>query len=115
MSLLDDGRDTVVLYPEIDSTDVLGNPGKRIPDMDSGVTLSGRVQPISATESESDGQQVVTRYRFIARSFPAGAWSRALWDGRYWDVEGEPFRRNGSDATRHSTIFLRARQPEAVS
>ena len=115
MSLLDDGRDTVTLYPEIVSTDVLGNPGKRVPDLDNPVTVTGRVQPVSFTETDLNGQQVTTRYRFITRTFLAGAFARATWDGRSWDVIAEPARRNGSDTTRHSTVILQARAPEAVS
>jgi len=115
MSLLDDGRDTVTLYPEKIVTDVLDNPGKRVPDLDNPVVLTGRVQPVSFFETDANGQQVTTRYRFITRSFPAGAWARVTWDGRDFDVVAETARRNGSDVTRHSTILLQARKPEAVS
>ena len=115
MSLLDDGRDSITLYPEIVSTDVLGNPGKRVPDLANPVTVTGRVQPVIATETDSNGQQVTTRYRFVTRTFLAGAFARANWGGRDWDVVAEPARRNGSDTTRHTTVILQARSPEAVN
>lgn len=115
MSLLDDGRDTVTLYPEIVSVDVLGNPGKRVPDLANPVEVTGRVQPVLQTETDANGQQVQTRYRFITRTFLAGAFARANWDGRDWDVVAEPARRNGSDTTRHTTVIFQARAPEAVS
>lgn len=113
MSLLDQARDTITLYPETDLTDDLGNP-TRGPDLEAGVECVGRVQPVSSLETISDGQNVSTSYRFITREFPAGAFARALWDGRYWDIEGEPARRNGSDTTKHATILMRARTPEAT-
>lgn len=115
MSLLDDGRDVVTLYPEKVVTDVLGNPGKRVPDMDNPVELTGRVQPVSFTETDANGQQVQSRWRFITRSFPAGAWALVTWDGRDFDVVAEVARRNGSDTTQHVTVILQARKPEAVS
>lgn len=116
MSLLDDTRDEVVLIPEIQSTDDLDNP-VRVPDPDEDhwVTLHGRVQPSSSTEDVRDGQRVGTFYTFLCREFPAGAFARCVWNGRTWDVDGEPMRHNGSDTTRHATITFRARTAEAVA
>jgi hypothetical protein len=115
MSLLDDGRDTVTLYPEKVVNDVLDNPGKRVPDLDNPVTLTGRMQPVSFSETDANGQQVQSRWRFVTRSFPAGAWAKVTWNGRDFDVVAEAARRNGSDVTKHVTVILQARKPEVVS
>lgn len=115
MSLLDDRRESIVLIPEIDGTDDLGNL-KRVPDPNPAQkkTIYGRFQMSSSTEPSVDGQVVVTTSVFITRSFPAGAWAVIQFGGRDWDVEGEIIRSNGSDATRHDTVTLKARGPEAV-
>ncbi len=111
MTLLDDdAHDTVTVWPEVASTDVDGNP-VRVPSATS-VTVRCRVRPAAATE---DGTDLDTRYRVIARDWPAGAASRVEWGGRLWDVEGEPVRRHGSEQTRHVTVTLRARGPEPLT
>lgn len=116
MSLLDDGPDTVTVYPEKIVTDSLGNEGKRVPDLDNPFVLEGvRVQPTSSIELLQDGQRVVTNYSFRVREFPAGAFAKATWDGRDWDVVAEPARRNGSSTTRHVTVSLKARKAKAVT
>lgn len=117
MSLLDRGRDTITLFPEKDGTDELGN-ARRVPDFDAGVTVTGRVQPMTSSEPASEGQVLLTQYRFITRDFPAGAYAVAEYpvgSGRRWDVIGQPARRNGSERTRHATVTLQAHTPEAVS
>lgn len=115
MSLLDNGRESVVLVPEIEGTDSLDNP-TRIPDPDPDhrVTVVGRMQFATSTENNSDGQSVRTIAVFICRDFPAGAWARVIFDGVEYDVEGEPIRSNGSDTTRHVTVTLRARTARPV-
>lgn len=116
MSLLDDTRDTVILMPEIEATDDNDNP-VRIPDPneDHWITVYGHVQPASSTEDVRDGQRVGTFQRLICRSFPAGAFARARWDGRDWDIDGEPLPHNGSDTTKHYTVTLKARTAKAVA
>lgn len=115
MSLLDDRRESLVLTPEINGDDDLGNP-KRIPDPDPAhrVTVYGRMQYGASTESEANGQSVRTQAVFICREFPAGAWARVQFNGVDFDVDGEPLVSNGSDATRHVTVTLRARNPKPV-
>lgn len=116
MSLLDDPRDYVILTPAIVAEDVLGNPGKLVPDPDpdNKVPRWGRVQPSSSTMVDADGQVVSTFYVFRCRDFPAGVYSTCNWDGRDWDVQGEPARHNGSDTTKHATITFKARSREAI-
>ncbi|SDI41056.1 Phage head-tail joining protein [Sinosporangium album] len=107
MSLLDDGPDEVLIYPETTTTDDRGNEVRgpsAVP-----VALRCRVQPVTSDEAAVAGQQVATTYRLITRSAPLGAWARVVWDGREWDVVGEPQKSNGSPRTRHITALLRAR------
>lgn len=108
MSLLDDAVDALVVYPEVDAVDGDGNP-VRVP-APAGVRVGGRVQPASAEETRDLGYKTGTLYRFIGRTFPAGAYSRVEWDDRTWDVDGEPLWSRGSEATRHVTVMLRARE-----
>lgn len=112
MSLLDNPRDVIALYPEVEATDDLGNV-IRVPS-DTPVMVGGRCQPVSSEESAAAGQSVATVYRFITRAFLAGAFARATWRDRDWDVLGEPMRHNGSEATRHVTVLLRARTAEPI-
>jgi hypothetical protein len=108
-----DGPHTITLYPEADTTDDDGNP-VRAADLNNPTTVVGRLVPAGTSEDDTDGQAVTTSYRFLCRSFPAGAWARVEAFGREWDVSGEPVRRAGSPATVHVTVLLRARGPEAV-
>jgi hypothetical protein len=112
VSLLD-GPDVLTLYPEVRATDGDGNPVRR-PDLAHPVTVTGRMQPAGSGEDATDGQAVTTAYRFTCRAFPAGAWARAEWGGRRWDVDGEPVRRAGSPRTAHVTVALSARAPEGI-
>jgi hypothetical protein len=109
MSLLDDGPDVVQLYPEVDGTDRYGNPIKVAAIKP--VEIRGRVQPSTSTESAELGQMVGETVRFLSREFPAGAFARAEFDGRSWDVFGAPREHRGSPATRHFTTYLKARTP----
>lgn len=111
MSLLD-GPDTLRVFTEVAGTDDDGNP-VRVPAA-SPVVVWGRVQPISAAESAAAERPLSTVYKFTGRDFPGGAYARVEWDGRAWDVLGEPMRRNGSPATRHVSVLLAARSPQAL-
>jgi hypothetical protein len=107
------GNLEVTLTPETESTDEYGNVGRSASGTPVPVTC--RVQPLTAAESVAIGQQVNTVYRLIAREWPAGAFAGVTWDGRDWDILGEPKRSRGGPATQHVTVLIRARKPEAVS
>ncbi len=109
MSLLD-GPHVVQVYVEVDDVDDDQNP-VRVPG-DEPVACRGRMQPAGAEESAAVGVELTTLYRFITRSFPAGASGRVSFDGRDWDVVGEPMRRRDSATTSHDTVLLRARDQE---
>lgn len=115
MSLLDDRRESLVLVPEIEGEDDLGNK-VRIPDPNEEhwVTVYGRVQYATSTENTAGGQSVRTIAAFICRAFPAGAWARVTFNGVVYDVDGEPIVSNGSDVTRHTTVGLKARTAAQV-
>ena len=116
MSLLDWGNETVEVFPERAGTDEYGNtvvvPGD--PATDIPVLVAARVQPSTAEEDAALGLALSTSYRVVSRDFPGGAPAVLRWDGRLWDVIGEPKRRNGSPQTRHVTTFIQARTPRAV-
>lgn len=107
MSLLDTGPDEVQVYPEVKSSDSYGNTVWRAST--TPVTVFGRVQPSTSTESAELGQVVGETVRFVSREFPAGPFARVEWDGRSWDVFGAPRRHRGSMRTEHCTTYLRAR------
>lgn len=107
MGLLDNGPDVVNVFVEVESTDAYGNV-VMVPS-DTPVTVRGRVQPSTSTESEELGQMVGTVYRFISRAFPANAYGECEFDGKRWDVLGSPREHRGSPATAHVTTYLKAR------
>ncbi len=104
VTLLDDGPDTVTVYPA-----GLPQPdGNRGPE-GAPVTVRCRVQPSTSEEAAALGYLDNTLYRVLARALPAGPWSRVTWSGRDWTVVGEPKHHNGSPRTRHDTALIRRR------
>lgn len=108
MSLLDRGNEEITVYPEVETTDERDND-VRVPSPD-GVVVRCRVQPIRSDDVAVAGQQVTTVYKIIARDAPLGAWALVNWQGRDWDLIGEPLWSNGSPATRHVTVLITARE-----
>jgi len=113
VSLLDNPTDVLQVYVEVDGTDSDGNVVK-VPG-GTPVEVKGRVQPFRPnSESSTGGQVTTTTYQYIGRTWPSGAFAAVQWDGRWWDVDGEPMWSRGSEATRHVTVRLRARGPLEV-
>lgn len=106
MSLLDDAPQSLQVYPEVVETDAYGNP-MRVPGP-TPVVVPGRVQPSTADENSLLGQTAFAVVRFIGRTFPGGPWAKVVYDGREWDVVGEPRRHNGIPPG-HVTVYLKAR------
>lgn len=112
MSLLDSGQ-VVEVYADVIGTDGDGNPGQRRPGSVAALIV-GRWQYLQSAEDVSDGQQVITRADFLCRSFPAGFAGRVTYDGRDWDVLGEPTTSGLSALTRHTKVRLQARSDRPI-
>lgn len=112
MSLLDNPTDVILLYPETQTTDGDGNP-VRLPGSRP-VRVEGRVQALNPRQFAAADEQQVTIRRFLCRKFPAGRWAKVTWDGRSWDVWGEPVRRGSTPQVAHAEVLLRARDPEVL-
>lgn len=111
MSLLDSGQ-VATLYPDVDGTDGDGNAVRR-PGADS-VQVVGRWQYLPSIEDASEGQSLTSQATFLCRSFPAGFAGRVTYDGRDWDVAGEPIKSGLTSLTTHWKVRLRARSPREV-
>jgi hypothetical protein len=112
VSLLGSGQ-TVLAFPDVIGADADGNPGQRRPGTES-VPVVGRWQYEAPAEDTSEGQQVITRAKFLARNWPTGFAGRVTYDGREWDVIGEPTRSGLSPATRHTVVRLVARSARPI-
>lgn len=119
MSILDRGNAEITVYPEVEVIDEDGNVSRQASTV--GVTVTAMVwqyegevdtlQPLVA------GQQVSTIYRVRpvrTAEVPVGPWSRVEWDGRQWDVDGEPNRHQRGTGTKRLTFTMRARTPGEV-
>lgn len=111
--MLDDGPETVQLYPAVRHRTDRGNI-ERVPGSQP-VPLEGVwIFPEDSTELPTQGQSLLTRYVLRTRSFPAGAWSKVTWNGDDFDVVGEPRHMPGSPRLEHWLVTLQARTPKAV-
>ncbi len=115
LSLLDRGRDIVVVYQEVVTTDRDGNTITKAGTQ--GVTTRATIQLLaqsgtSARRSEQDNEGFETEsgYRMrLPRSFPfiLGAQARVQWRGAWWSVIGDARIYNGSPATAHIEYVIR--------
>ncbi|ASU81408.1 hypothetical protein CDO52_00195 [Nocardiopsis gilva YIM 90087] len=117
MSLLDRGEEFLDIFPEVTTTDDLGNVIVR--PADEPVRIRASVQPVTSDELSAVGQDLATTYRVICRSAPLGAWSRVRWvtnGGTWWDVIGRPRRYGMSRRTAHIDALIRERKdpPESA-
>lgn len=111
MSLLDRGEQVLDVYPEVTTTDDLGNV--IIGPASEPIRVTASVQPVTSDELAAAGQDLVTTYRLIARTAPVGAWARIRWvsdGGTWWDVVGRPRRYGMSARTAHVDAILRERK-----
>lgn len=114
MALIDASRAVLLVYPEVESVDTYGNTLRGPADVP--VAVSAQVQRSTSSERASQGQVSRTSVKVWARSLPTGPWGRVEWAGRSWDVEGEvERRRDGSPATWHDCVYLRARDAGALT
>jgi hypothetical protein len=112
VSALDAPPHVVQVWLEVDGTDAEGNPA-RVP-ASSPVNVRCSVHYLTTQESAEVGQTTTTRARIYARRFPAGAYARVQWDGRTWDVDGEPRRFGRTEAVVHDEVDLLARVPDPL-
>lgn len=110
MSVLDRGNAELLVYPMVKATDPDGNEVWQ-PAADP-VTVRASLQPVTSADVLVSGQEVDTVYRVRpvrGTDVPLGAWDRIEWDGRSWDVIGDPTRRDASPRTRRTVFHIRTR------
>lgn len=83
VSLLDNGNETITVYPPEQTADDRGKSVWRPSTVP--VVVRCRVQPEATDESAVAVQATTTTYRVIARDAPLGPWARVEWDGM-WSV-----------------------------
>ena len=115
MSLLRGGPHVVRIFHEVATVDDQGDE-IRVP-APKPLEIRTRVQHMGATEAaDLSLDPSTTRFFKTSRDLPAaGAWSRVEFDGREWDVIGEPQRYETAGAraaTTHTHVVIQARTPK---
>lgn len=117
MSLLDKGRETVVVFPEETYTDPDGNLLRR--PQATGITVVNAVVQLLAqsgtsqrrAEQDNEGQETEEMYRLrLPRSYIGpviGAHGRVVWRNLSWAVIGKERRYNSSSRTAHIDYLIR--------
>lgn len=106
MSMLDNGSETVTVYPEETFTDSQGNVVKRPADV--GVVVTRVImQPINSDHDRQRDESVHRDYRLICRNAPLGPWSYVDWNGIRLFVVSGPHPYSASPDTTHITATLR--------
>lgn len=115
MSLLDVGREVVVIYQEIETTDADGNTITKAGP--TGVETIATVQLLAQSgtssrraEQDNEGFESEQVYRLrLPRSWTVeiGAQSQVEWLGVRWSILGKPRRYNGSNRTAHTDYIIR--------
>lgn len=116
MSLLDKGRETVILYNEETYVDPDGNPSRRASS--TPVVINNCVVQLLAqsgtsarrTEDNNEGFDSEQVYRLRPpRSFTTiiGMMAKVEWQGITWSVFGKARRYNGSSRTAHIDYLIR--------
>lgn len=110
MSLLDRGRETVVIFPEITTTDEDGNVMTRASE--TGISAKAAVQLISTPSQDQDGSgytfNTANTYRMRLtraedqRVGRIGSQAQVEWNGQRYSIMGDPIIYEGnSRRTRH--------------
>jgi hypothetical protein len=106
VTILDNGRETITVFPEERTTDSHGNPIWRPSSTGievHGVTITPRASRDRRTGELRPGRQ----YHLLARDAPLGPWSLVEWNGLSLAVVDGPLRYTASPATRHVSAILR--------
>jgi len=105
--------DTVTVYPTTTSTDAYGTT-RRVPSA-TGVVLAGRVDPVSSTESASDGQRRSQSWTLTVDGDLAGrgvdAYSTVHFGSVVFHLNGDPLVHADNVGGTHSTATLRRTGP----
>lgn len=106
--LLDAGRETILVYPEVLTVNARGDE-IRIPSdvpVEVKVTTSAQRQG----DAEIPGQVSIKTVRCICRDAPVGSWARIVYRGEEWDLAAPPrFTPGLSRATQHVEFIIRSR------
>lgn len=115
MSLLDQGREACIVYPEEFYTSPDGNQMTRASS--TGIPAMASFQPLISSgtssrrsEQDNEGFETEANYRVrFPRNFPyiLGAQAKIGWRGAIWSVVGDARRYNGSDVTAHVDYAIR--------
>ena len=106
MSLLDQGRHTVTVYPTHSAVDGDGNPVQK---PGNGFKAEASIQPLSSNAAAELGLQTgeVYRLRFVRPGPELGPGSQVEWNCRLWSVHGFPAHHTGSSRTEHLTYHIK--------
>jgi hypothetical protein len=117
MSLLDVGRETVVVYHQEQFISPDGNIMYRASETDVETITNCAVQLAAQSgtsarraEQDEEGYDLEEVYRFRPpRSYTRkiGFQAQVEWDGKRWSIIGAPREYNGSDNTYHTDYTLR--------
>lgn len=106
--LLDAGRETMLIYPEVTTTNARGD-SVRIP---AEVPVEIRVTTSSQRQGDAElpGQVSIKAMRCITRDAPVGSWARIVFRGEEWDLAAPPrFTPGVSRNTQHVEFVIRSR------
>lgn len=110
--LLDRGRETVLVYPEVLHTDKRGNR-VRIPS-ETPVAVRVTTSEDRSSDAELPGQVTVKIVKCLARTAPVTTWARIEYAGELWDLAAPPrFTVGVSKTTTHVEFTLRSRNYSA--
>ena len=107
MSLLDRAPHVVTVQNRTASKDSRGQTVYS--NVGAPVDVPCSCQPLSASESNVDGLQALTKRFIVSRTWPGDILSTIIWDGFDWDVVGDPQHRSMSAATDHWEIVIEKR------
>jgi len=91
----------------VEAVDDYGNP-VRVPDA-RGAEVPAYVQPLDTSEALADGQVRETRLKVFVRPDVTGldAWSHLVWEGREYELEGDPRRHDSPAGPHHRVLYVR--------
>lgn len=115
MSLLDQGRENIVVYQQIATTDRDGNIILKPSAVGTPTIATIQLLAQSGTsqrraEQTNEGYETEETYRLrLPRSFPyvLEAQAQVEWNGLRWSIVGKVRRYNGSNKTRHLDYMIR--------